>query len=98
MRLLSSILPAVAIWNTSSTSRACRLETPVIVISLVTKRQLLMVNGRRPLAKSADNRCRAAGSRSLNDLIGGFRIADGFECLVDAAVRKLSGFLHRIRR
>ena len=60
----------------------------------VTKRPLLMVNG--PLPEAADNRCGTARSRRLNDLIGGFRIADGLECLVDAAVSELLGFQNRI--
>ena len=55
-------------------------------------------DGERAVAQTADNRCGAARSRRLNDLIGGFRIADGLECLVHAAVGELSSFLHRIHR
>ena len=45
---LISIRPSLAILKTSSTSLACRLETPLIVISFVTKLPLLIVNGPLP--------------------------------------------------
>src|SRR5882672_2755168 len=40
----------------------------------------------RPVAQTADDRCRATGTGRLYDLVGSLWVADRFECLVDAAV------------
>ena len=44
---------------------------------------------KRGAPQPSDNRCGAARSGRLNNLIGGFRVADCFECFIDAAVGKL---------
>src|SRR5581483_6778257 len=50
----------------------------------------------RPAAQAADDRRRAARPRRLNDLIGGFRVADRLEGFVDAAFGELHGRFDRI--
>src|SRR5262249_408960 len=49
-----------------------------------------------PIAQTADDRRCSAGSGRLDDLIGGFRITDGYERLVPPAVGELNYGLHRI--
>ena len=52
----------------------------------------------RSAAEAADDRRRAARASGLNDLVGGFRIADRLESFVDAAIGELDRRFHRVFR